>query len=329
MIVHPLLLLKKSPFTQAELDGLFVEAVAGGFEPLFVPGVYEGMPFSLFSRDNVSLAAFVPGVANVDATPTTDDRPFFYALQRGIPGSLLAVMVAALALLVTAVRWPMQTRRPGTGKPPAAFVLYFAALGVGFMATEVAVIQRFSLFLGYPTLSLTVTLATLLLAGGMGGWLSQRVPAGRLRMAAAGAALAASLLLVSYIRFVPWLTVHFLAAALPVRVAVTVALVAPLGLLMGVPFPAGLRWLRAERQPAMSGSRSVAWMWGINGLASVLGSTGAVTVAMLGGFSWSLLLGSLIYLGVFAGSALYAPPVMARAPHSTPRPWPASVRADL
>ncbi|NIU62872.1 MAG: hypothetical protein GWN66_18900, partial [Pseudomonas stutzeri] len=111
-------------------------------------------------------------------------------------------------------------------------------------------------------------------------------------------------MLVGYIRFTPWLTAHFLAAALPVRAAITVALVTPLGLVMGVPFPAGLRWLRAERLSTMSKSRSVAWVWGVNGLASVLGSTGAVAVAMLGGFSWSLLLGSLIYLGVFAGSAL-------------------------
>jgi len=76
----------------------------------------------------------------------------------------------------------------------------------------------------------------------------------------------------------------------------------------------------------MSRGRSVAWVWGVNGLTSVLGSTGAVAVAILGGFSWSLLLGSLIYLGVFAGSALYARPVMARAPHSTPQPLPTGVR---
>lgn len=329
MIMHPLLLLNKSPFTQAELDELFIEAVAGGFEPLFVPGVQKELPFGLFSRDNVSLAAFVPWVTDVNIAPTTDDRPFFYAMERGIPGSLLAVMLAALALLAGVGYRPMQTRRPGASKPPVAFALYFAALGVGFMAAEVAVIQRFSLFLGYPTLSLTVTLATLLLAGGLGGWLSQRVPADRLQMAVAGAALVTSLLLIGYIRFAPWFTGRFLAAALPVRGAITVALVAPLGLVMGVPFPAGLRWLRAERLSTMSRSRSVAWVWGVNGLASVLGSTGAVAVAMLGGFSWSLLLGSLIYLGVFAGSALYARPVMARARHSTPQPLSTGVRPGL
>ena len=133
-------------------------------------------------------------------------------------------------------------------------------------------------------------------------------------MLAAGAALAVSLVLIGYIRFAPWLTARFLAAVLPVRVVVAVALVAPLGLALGVPFPAGLRWLSAERAgglqafewlPVASGRRSVAWVWGVNGLASVLGSAGAVAVAMVGGFSWSLLLGSLIYLGIFAGAALY------------------------
>jgi hypothetical protein len=185
----------------------------------------------------------------------------------------------------------------------------------------VAVMQWFSLFLGHPTLSLTTTLATLLLAGGLGGWLSQRVPASHLPSAVSRTALAASVLLVSYIGFTPWLSARFLAAALPLRVALTVALVAPLGLVMGVPFPAGVRWLRRR-----AGRSSVARMWGINGVASVLGSTGSVAVAMLGGFSWCLLLGSLIYLGVFAASALCARPEMAQGSHPTLRPLPTTLQ---
>jgi hypothetical protein len=321
MIMYPLLLLKRSPFTQSELDGLFVEAVAGGFEPLFVPGVREEMPFSLFSQDNVSLAAFAPLMVNADVTPTTDDRPFFYSLRRGLPPGLLEVILAALVLLAVAVRRPVRGHRRGAAGSSPAFALYFACLGVGFMATEVAVMQWFSLFLGHPTLSLTVTLATLLLAGGLGGWLSQRVHAVRLPATVSRTALAVSVLLVSYIRIMPWLNARFLAAALPLRVTLTVASVAPLGLAMGVPFPSGLRWLQRT-----AGRRSVARMWGINGVASVLGSTISVVVAMQGGFSWSLLLGSLIYLGVFAGSALCASPGMAKASHPTLQPLPTSVQ---
>ena len=78
-------------------------------------------------------------------------------------------------MIVLSVYGSARTRRSGTGRSSATAALFFAALGVGFMVVEVAILQRFSLFLGYPTLSVTVTLATLLVAGGIGGWLSQRV----------------------------------------------------------------------------------------------------------------------------------------------------------
>jgi hypothetical protein len=210
-------------------------------------------------------------------------------------------------MIVLSIFGPKRIRRSGTGRSSTASALYFAALGMGFMVVEVAIMQRFSLFLGYPTLSLTVTLATLLVAGGIGGWFSQRVSGDRLSRTIAGAALVVSLLLIGYIRFIPWLTGRFLSVALPIRIVITVATVAPLGVTLGIPFPAGLRRLCSRLDPGED-SRSVAWVWGINGLASILGSTLAVVVAMWGGFSWSLLLGSLVYLGVFAGNALFVRP---------------------
>jgi SAM-dependent methyltransferase len=307
VVWYPLLILKGSPFTQAELDGLFADALAGGFAPLFMPGMVEEFPYSLFSQENVSLRAFDAQVEGIEVTPTTDDRPFFYALKRRVPGSLLFVVIAALAMVVLAVLGRERFRRSRTGRSATVSALYFAALGVGFMVVEVAIMQRFSLFLGYPTLSLTVTLATLLVAGGIGGWFSQRVSNDRLSTTIAGAALVVSLLLIGYIRFIPWLTDRFLFVALPVRIAITVVTVVPLGVTLGIPFPAGLRRLFGRPDPAED-RRSVAWVWGINGLASILGSTMAVVVAMWGGFSWSLLLGSMVYLGLFAGNALVARP---------------------
>jgi hypothetical protein len=327
-IWYPLLILKGSPFTQVELDGLFADTVAGGFDPLFVPGIREELPYSLFSQQNVSLEAFAAQLEGMEVAPTTDDRPFFYALLRRVPVSLLFVAITALAMIVLSVSRITRTRRSSAGQSSAVAAVYFAALGAGFMVAEVAIMQRFSLFLGYPTLSLTVTLATLLVAGGIGGWLSQRVSDDRLSAAIAGAALSVSLLLIGYIRFTPWLADRFLFAALPIRIAVTVVAVTPLGLIIGIPFPAGLRRLRTRLGQAAD-SRSVAWVWGINGLASILGSTIAVAVAMWGGFSWSLLLGSVVYLGVFAGNALYARPARDAILLSVPQPSAAGTRSGL
>jgi len=74
------------------------------------------------------------------------------------------------------------------------------------------------------------------------------------------------------------------------RIALSVFLLAPLGLLMGMPFPLGIRWLSA-RNPAI-----VAWMWGINGTASVLGSVLSVILALNLGFRITLLVGAGCYL---------------------------------
>jgi len=92
---------------------------------------------------------------------------------------------------------------------------------------------------------------------------------------------------------------RFLTADLPVRMLITVVLILPLGLALGIPFPATLRFLAALQK-----GHQTAWAWGINGLASVFGSVLAVAVAILGGFSWTSLISGLICLAVFVVSIL-------------------------
>jgi hypothetical protein len=74
-----------------------------------------------------------------------------------------------------------------------------------------------------------------------------------------------------------------------VKVAISILLLVPLGILMGMPFPALIR-RTSEFAPQM-----VSWCWGLNGAASVLGSVSAVIVALNAGFSASLLIGALAY----------------------------------
>jgi len=238
-------------------------------------------------------------VVSFNAVPATDDRPFFFVFERGLPLMLLSLLLVFGGLLVAALRncppveperWAISLSSP---------LLIFAALGVGFMLVEVTTIRRFTLFLGYPTLSLSVTLFSLLLAGGVGSRLSQRFSSKDLPTVVALAALAVSFLSIAYIRLVPWLTGRFLAADLPVRMLITVVLILPLGLALGIPFPATLRFLAALQK-----GHQTAWAWGINGLASVFGSVLAVAVAILGGFSWTSLISGLIYLAVFVVSIL-------------------------
>jgi hypothetical protein len=114
---------------------------------------------------------------------------------------------------------------------------------------EVALIQRYLLTLGRPTLALAVVIGALLLFSGVGSNLSRRFP---WRFTLLGLAL----LLAVY----PWLSGLFtpalLGLPLALRVIAVALLIAPLGLLMGVPFA-----------PADAGDLILSWA--VNGSASV------------------------------------------------------------
>jgi hypothetical protein len=153
---------------------------------------------------------------------------------------------------------------------------------------EVAIIQQTRLFLGHPTLAITTVLATLLAGGGLGSGLAGRlVP--QSERPPAWPALAVVVLALAWLLLWPLLGNAFLAATQPVRLLIAVLTLLPLALVMGMPFPLGLR------AAGLHGQRPVALAWAVNGLMTVAGSVLAVTIAMLAGFSRVLLLGVLAY----------------------------------
>jgi hypothetical protein len=177
--------------------------------------------------------------------------------------------------------------RPGAGW--GGWLAYFGALGAGFMLLEVALLQRFVLLLGHPVYSLTVTLFSLLLGTGFGSLISRRIAPARVRdvtvrvlIGVAGVAAAAAVGLARLIDIgIPW--------ALPLRIAFAVALIAPVGILLGMPLPGGMRLVAAGRADI------IPWGWGINGAFSVVGATLAVFIAMNWGFSVTLMSAAVVY----------------------------------
>ena len=167
---------------------------------------------------------------------------------------------------------------------------YFACLGAGFMLIEVSVLQRFVLLLGHPVYSLTVTLFSLLLGTGLGAAISRRLPVDGLVRNAALALVAIAVLALLWVSFVGPVLAWAMPFARGVRIAVAVAALVPLGALLGIPMPAGLRLL-ATRSPQL-----LPWAWGLNGALSVVGATLAIFVAMNWGFSRTLQLAAGSYL---------------------------------
>jgi spermidine synthase len=238
----------------------------------------------------------------------TDDSPFFFrffrwgdlwnarelgpvhttALGQLVLAALLISLSTLGGLFVLAPLFVFQRRGVVRGAPALGVLAYFLALGLGFMLFEISLLQRFVLYLGYPTYSLTVVLFSLLTSLGLGSYLSRRW-VGHEKVALPAAVGVVALLALFYMHGLPWLQDATLGSPLAVRVACTVGVLAPLGLTLGSFFPLGIR--RAELiHPDL-----VPWAWGINGCASVTATVLAVVLAMNIGFERVWLLSLAIY----------------------------------
>jgi hypothetical protein len=167
---------------------------------------------------------------------------------------------------------------------------------------EIPLMQRFILFLGHPAYALATVLFAVLLFSGVGSLASDRLPL-------SGVLIGLPLLVGLYAWGLPLIFRWALAAPLVLRVIVAVAVLAPVGVLMGMPFPKGLA-LVESRGPGM-----VAWAWGVNGATSVVASILAALLALSFGFSVVLIAGAACYLAawVMAGR-LRRPPGSPRSP---------------
>jgi hypothetical protein len=304
---HPpyrfLVVLKKQAIDSVESEALASQARGREIVVVHRPWAKDGLftPVERGERTTgdilESIEARNPGFS---IQPTTDDRPFFYDVQRGIPPALLGLLAgAAVLVLLFSVAFLSVRRTGATAVQMAPFILYFAALGVGFLLIEVALIQKLILLLGYPTLALTISLFSLLSGAGLGSATSRRISTLRTSDAAAHAAILVAFLVVALAWF---LGGRFAGALLDwplgLRIALVVVVLGFLGFLLGRPFPLGIRRL-SQVSPV-----DIPWMWGVNGLFSVVGSLGAACLGKLLGFQAVLLLGAVIYL--ILGIALLA-----------------------
>jgi hypothetical protein len=169
------------------------------------------------------------------------------------------------------------------------FLSYFVCIGAGYILVEVALIQKFVLFLGHPTYALTVVIFSMLLSSGMGSFWSRKL-IGQSEERLSKALVAVMILVAMLAAAAPPLLESGVGWPLWLKIAITVLLIAPAGFAMGLPFPTGLMRLE-QRQPA-----SVRWAWSLNAAASVMGSAGAIMCSIYFGLIQTLLIGGALYL---------------------------------
>jgi len=171
------------------------------------------------------------------------------------------------------------------GEPLVRLVVYFGAIGFAFLFLEIAFIQRLTLFLGHPLYAVAVVLASFLAFAGIGSGVSEHLGERWKRAVPATVAIAA-LIELTLLRLLLGLT---LGMQPMIKVALSIALVAPLAFLMGMPFPIGLKRL------STSDAAAIPWAWGINGTASVLSSMCATLIAVHFGISAVVVSAALLY----------------------------------
>jgi hypothetical protein len=271
-----------------------------------------------------------------DIRPAWDDSPFFWHFARFrdvIAGdnpslrapigpedgrgeaTLLTMLVVSgvLAALLLLSPFAMVRDRWALLPHKAPAIAYFSALGLGFMFFEIALIQKLTLFLGYPTYTLTVTLLTLLVCSGIGSFSTEWYIEARNRALPVLVGVLIALTLFYAFGFDP--VAHALVGRpLAFRIALAAVMLAPLGLGLGAFMPLGLatvsRLTEYRAEYVAWGWEYVAWGWAVNGVFSVIGSLLATILSMTYGFRAVLLLAAALY--VLAGAALRTIP-LARA----------------
>lgn len=263
------------------------------------------------------LAAMADGTTDVflrsypyRVTPATDDRPFFFnfydwkdvvkvrsstdAGYAALTGSepiglyiLAALLLQTLVVTILLVVLPLFRVPSGMATSRLRALVYFASLGVAYLLVEIATIQRFVLYLGHPTYSLTANLAIFLVFSGLGSASAGKIGAGR-RTAAVAAGFVV-LLVVAHAVWLPDLLRQTLAAPEWQRVLYACATIAPLAFCMGIPFPTGLQ-IVGQNAPTF-----LPWAFGVNGAASVLSSVLSIVLAMELGFTAVFVTAATLY----------------------------------
>jgi spermidine synthase len=306
-------LAKKTPFTAAEETAVITHFDHySELDPLYLPSQPGTNPFSQLIASNDPYAFARTYAYNV--APVSDNAPFFFftlkpgqilgekGLREGIDwkvnlGVLVLLLVLAISFVAVLVFLVLPLAiKGGKARQSPLPLLYFIAVGLGYILVEIAFIQRFVLFLGHPTYALTVVIFLLMLSSGAGSLFSRlwlpRAEQGWVPLALVVVTLGI------YVIFLPSRLAALVGFDFGYRLVVSGVLLIPLGFIMGMPFPTGLRALAASPAPEFPASQdnAVEWAWAMNAAASVLGSVLAMVIAIQYGLTVTLACGAGAYL---------------------------------
>jgi hypothetical protein len=319
------LLVKRSPFGSRETDRIKEFCSQRRFDLIYYPGIsyeeanqYNRFPDPLYYE--MTQKILNPATRDAfhdaylfDVRPVTDDMPFFYhnfRIDKIVPlyravgekwqlfleGGYLVHLVFVQAVVICILLIALPLRKAG---PPASswFLTYFALIGVAFMLTEVCLIQRYILFLARPVYAFSAVLFSILVTSALGSYCSRKVPfskdnggiAGKKSLSRIPVLIVTPVLLLLYALLLQSVLTVAIVWPLWVRCGVTFLTILPLGLMMGMFFPVGIRVLNRHF------AHAIPWAWAVNASVSVVGSVLAVLIALSAGFTAVLCVAAAAY----------------------------------
>lgn len=318
------LLIKRDQFSTSDIEKLRTFCRQRSFDLAYYPGMsraeanqynvlrepywYDGVKALLGASRDRFLAAY-----KFNLEPATDERPYFHhffkwdvlpeLLRLREQGALMlldsgyliltATLVQAFPLSVVLVLAPLALLPGGVRISQWRAGVYFLCLGLAFLFVEIAFIQRFTLFVSHPLYAAATVLSSFLVFAGLGSAISARIQTwfdSRRGSATAIVVSAIALIALAYVWTLPAVFDWGIGLALAAKLALSVLLIAPLAVLMGMPFPLGLSRLGVEAPDF------IPWAWGLNGCASVLSAILATLLAIHFGFQTVIVLAVILYL---------------------------------
>jgi spermidine synthase len=309
------LIMSKRPLGAADLDTLEKTARALRFTTAVMPGRIPENPILrdiISARSPGALQTAIAGLP-LNFAPSTDEKPYFFNMIRldrlsGVlsagPGVTKGNVVATLVLLglilclailtIATVVVPLVVApRLGRGMGGRSKIIwpgaaYFSLIGAGFMCVEIALIQRLSVFLGHPVYALGILLFTIIASTGIGSLISERLPF-RSRWIAFVLPAVSALAIIAVRIGLSSLVAGMITAPVLTKILLSIAVIFPLGLILGFFFPTGMKMLK------LSAAGETPWYWALNGIFGVLCSAIAVFISIYGGISINFYIGAVCY----------------------------------
>lgn len=310
----PVFILKKSAFTEDEIREMYRKSAELNFVPYYFPytNPEELSPFMASLATGAFSLSELTSLLSYDIRPPTDDRPFFYKFKKGIPSTFLQPLIGAFILstfiLISYIiarkrdirsslarksrKRAVRSSLTGKSKISLFTPYYFSSLGLGFMLIEISLLQKFMLFGGHPTYTISMILFSLLLSSGIGGLCSKKLQEKSLFSEYRPSLIIGSIVIL-YIFVLTPIFKAFLIYSSIIRFFISFMLLFPLGFFMGTLFPFGIKILEIKSKG------DIAWMWCLNSTFSLLGSILAVVLGMSLGFNFAFLFGGCVYLIIF------------------------------